>query len=66
MNLHRKLVFACALLLSPALAFAHAGHDHSGLMAGIAQPGGERRLERHGGVIGGDGDAHGDRSLFGE
>ncbi|MGE4405162.1 HupE/UreJ family protein [Pseudomonas sp.] len=38
MNLHRKLVFACALLLSPALAFAHAGHDHAGLLSGLAHP----------------------------
>ncbi|WP_394560722.1 HupE/UreJ family protein [Aquipseudomonas alcaligenes] len=34
----RKTLFAIALFLSPALAFAHAGHDHSGLMAGVAHP----------------------------
>jgi hydrogenase/urease accessory protein HupE len=33
MNL-RKTLFALALFISPAVAFAHAGHDHSGLMAG--------------------------------
>lgn len=37
MNL-RKSLFAIALFLTPALAFAHAGHDHSGLMAGVAHP----------------------------
>jgi urease accessory protein len=37
MNLRQSL-FALALLLSPALAFAHAGHDHSGLLAGLAHP----------------------------
>ena len=37
MNL-RKTLFAIALFLSPAVAFAHAGHDHSGLMAGLAHP----------------------------
>ncbi len=37
MNL-RKTLFALALFLSPAVAFAHAGHDHSGLMAGLAHP----------------------------
>ena len=37
MNL-RKSVFAIALFLSPAMAFAHAGHDHSGVMAGLAHP----------------------------
>ena len=37
MNL-RKSLFALALFLSPAVAFAHAGHDHSGLMAGLAHP----------------------------
>ncbi|WP_043308857.1 HupE/UreJ family protein [Pseudomonas sp. ML96] len=34
----RKTLFAIALFLSPALAFAHTGHDHSGLMAGVAHP----------------------------
>jgi urease accessory protein len=33
-----KLFGVAALLLSPTLAFAHAGHDHSGLLAGIAHP----------------------------
>lgn len=33
-----KLLGAAALLLSPALAFAHPGHDHAGLLAGIAHP----------------------------
>ena len=37
MNL-RKTLFAIALFLSPALAFAHAGHDHAGLLAGLAHP----------------------------
>jgi urease accessory protein len=37
MNL-RKTLFALALFISPAVAFAHAGHDHSGLMAGLAHP----------------------------
>ncbi len=34
----RQLLIALALLLSPALAFAHAGHEHSGLLAGLAHP----------------------------
>ncbi len=34
----RKTLFAMALFLSPAMAFAHAGHDHAGLMAGMAHP----------------------------
>lgn len=34
----RKALYALALFLSPAVAFAHAGHDHSGLMAGVAHP----------------------------
>ena len=34
----RKTLFAIALFLSPALAFAHGGHDHSGLLAGVAHP----------------------------
>jgi len=37
MNL-RKSLFALALLLNPAAAFAHAGYDHSGLLAGLAHP----------------------------
>lgn len=37
MNLSQPL-FALALFLSPALAFAHAGHEHSGLLAGMAHP----------------------------
>ncbi|MGE6793562.1 HupE/UreJ family protein [Pseudomonas guineae] len=37
MNL-RKSLFAIVLFLSPTMAFAHAGHDHSGLMAGLAHP----------------------------
>lgn len=38
MNLNKQILAACALLLSPALAFAHPGHDHAGVMAGIAHP----------------------------
>ena len=34
----RKSLFAIALFLSPAMAFAHAGHDHAGLLAGLAHP----------------------------
>ncbi len=34
----RKPLLTAALLLSPALAFAHPGHDHAGLMSGIAHP----------------------------
>ena len=37
MNL-RKSLFAIALFLSPAVAFAHAGHEHAGLLAGISHP----------------------------
>lgn len=37
MNL-RKTLFALALFLSPAVAFAHAGHDHAGVLAGLAHP----------------------------
>ncbi|MBU1331400.1 MAG: HupE/UreJ family protein [Gammaproteobacteria bacterium] len=37
MNLRKSLI-ALGLMLSPALAFAHPGHDHSGLMAGLAHP----------------------------
>jgi urease accessory protein len=32
-----KLLTA-ALLLSPSLALAHSGHDHSGVLAGVAHP----------------------------
>lgn len=35
---HAKLLATLTLLASPTLAFAHAGHDHAGLMAGIAHP----------------------------
>lgn len=38
MTLQKNLAIATALLLSPALAFAHPGHDHAGLMSGIAHP----------------------------
>lgn len=38
MNLRSKILFASALLLSPALAMAHPGHDHAGVMSGIAHP----------------------------
>lgn len=34
----QKLFAASALLLSPALALAHPGHDHAGVMSGIAHP----------------------------
>lgn len=34
----RKALYALALFLTPALAFAHPGHDASGLAAGIAHP----------------------------
>lgn len=37
MNL-RKSLFAVAVFLTPALAFAHPGHAESGLMAGLAHP----------------------------
>lgn len=37
MNL-RKPLLATLLLLSPALALAHPGHDHAGVMSGIAHP----------------------------
>lgn len=37
MKLHRHLS-ALALLLAPGLAFAHAGHESTGLMAGLAHP----------------------------
>lgn len=37
MNL-RKPLLAVGLLLSPALAFAHPGHDHAGVLAGLAHP----------------------------
>ena len=38
MNLRSKIFSASALLLSPALALAHPGHDHTGVMSGIAHP----------------------------
>ncbi|MBK3749820.1 HupE/UreJ family protein [Stutzerimonas balearica] len=38
MNLNRKILIASTLLLSPALAFAHPGHDHAGVMSGLAHP----------------------------
>jgi urease accessory protein len=34
----KKVCGALALLVSPALAFAHPGHHESGLMAGISHP----------------------------
>ncbi|WP_263140868.1 HupE/UreJ family protein [Pseudomonas sp. RIT-PI-AD] len=34
----RRLSLALALLLSPALALAHPGHDTSGMLAGVAHP----------------------------
>ncbi len=34
----RKALYAIALFLTPAMAFAHTGHDTSGLMAGVAHP----------------------------
>jgi urease accessory protein len=34
----RKALFALALFCTPALAFAHTGHDTSGLLAGVAHP----------------------------
>ena len=34
----KKVLSALALLLAPALAFAHPGHDESGLVAGISHP----------------------------
>lgn len=34
----RKTLFAIALFLSPALAFAHAGHEHAGVLAGLIHP----------------------------
>jgi len=37
MNL-RKALYSLALFLSPAVAFAHPGHDTSGMLAGIAHP----------------------------
>ncbi|AJE16833.1 HupE/UreJ family protein [Stutzerimonas balearica] len=38
MNMNRKILIATTLLLSPALAFAHPGHDHAGVMSGLAHP----------------------------
>lgn len=37
MNL-RKALYALALFLTPAVAFAHPGHDSAGLLAGVAHP----------------------------
>lgn len=37
MNL-RKALYSLALFLTPAVAFAHTGHDASGMLAGIAHP----------------------------
>lgn len=37
MNLRQQLA-TLALCLAPAAAFAHSGHDHSGLLAGLAHP----------------------------
>ena len=34
----KKLFAAAALLLAPALAFAHPGHGDNGLVAGISHP----------------------------
>ncbi|WP_375740384.1 HupE/UreJ family protein [Pseudomonas boanensis] len=34
----RKTLYTIALFLTPAMAFAHPGHESSGLMAGIAHP----------------------------
>jgi len=34
----RTSLFALALLLSPAAAFAHSGHEHAGMLAGLAHP----------------------------
>lgn len=38
MNLNRTHIIVSALLLSPALAFGHPGHDHAGVMSGLAHP----------------------------
>lgn len=37
MNL-RKSLYALALFLTPAVAFAHPGHDQAGLLAGLSHP----------------------------
>jgi len=34
----KRILGAVALLLTPALAFAHPGHGDSGLVAGISHP----------------------------
>ena len=34
----RKSLYTLALFLTPAVAFAHSGHDHAGLLAGLAHP----------------------------
>ncbi len=33
-----KILITTALLFGPALAFAHPGHDHAGVLSGIAHP----------------------------
>lgn len=38
MNLYSKTFAASVLVLSPALALAHPGHDHAGVLSGIAHP----------------------------
>ena len=35
---HSKLLLTLGLLLSPTVALAHTGHDHAGLLAGLAHP----------------------------
>ena len=34
----KKLLVAAALMATPTLALAHPGHDHSGLLSGLAHP----------------------------
>ncbi|HLA29759.1 MAG TPA: HupE/UreJ family protein [Pseudomonas sp.] len=34
----RKALYALALFCTPGLAFAHAGHDHAGVLAGLVHP----------------------------
>ena len=38
MTPQKNIAIAAALLLSPAFAFAHPGHDHAGVLSGIAHP----------------------------
>ncbi|WP_217476206.1 HupE/UreJ family protein [Stutzerimonas stutzeri] len=38
MTPQKNIAIAAALLLSPAFAFAHPGHDHTGVLSGIAHP----------------------------